>query len=59
MAKIAARNRFSGILESKKKTPKLGPWATVQAKFGWDLREFETFVLPLSPVLVLDNVRNT
>ena len=29
----------------------LGPKATVQAMFGWDLREFHTFGLPLSPVL--------
>ena len=32
-------------------TTKLGPHATVQAKFGWDLREYLTFGLPLAPAL--------
>ena len=43
LAKIAARNRtFPEFLKvSKKKSTKLGPQATIQAKFGWDFREYK------------------
>ena len=53
LAKIAARNHFFPQLwkVSEKKTTKLGPYATVQAKFGWDLRELQNFGVPLSSVL--------
>ena len=53
LAKIAARNIFLPEFwkVSKTKSTKLGPQATIQAKFGWDLWEFQTFGLSLSPVL--------
>ena len=59
LAKIAARNRFFPEFwkVSQKKSTKLGPHSTVQAKFGWDLREFQTFGLLLSAVLQLKTFR--
>ena len=63
LAKIAARNRFFPECwkVSKTNSTKLDPEATVQAKSGWDLREFQTFGLPLSPVLMtpMSNTRNS
>ena len=55
LAKIAARNRFFPEFWkiSTNISTNLGPSATVQAKFGWDLRKYYTFGHPLSPVLDL------
>ena len=41
----------SSVLAGPACTTKLGPYAIVQAKFGWDLREYLTFGLPLAPAL--------
>ena len=54
LAKISARNRFFPEFWRVKKdnSTKLGPQATVQAKFGWGLRDSQTLGLPLSPALL-------